>query len=99
MNSYQGYDLSEPDECQRQQNPESPSTSRALAEFRKALGFWVGGVYIYMKTECSQGKAKAVDSTGVLVLVVGGISFFKKNFLCFIRYWVFLGSKRKKNRP
>jgi len=29
-----------------------------------------------MKTECSQGKAKAVDSTGVLVLVVGGISFF-----------------------
>ena len=34
---------------------------------------WVGFIY---KTAGREGKAKAVDSTGVLVLVVGGISFF-----------------------
>ena len=52
---------------------------------------WVGFIY---KTAGREGKAKAVDSTGVLVLVVGGISFFVFfSTFFFSRSWVFLSSQ------
>lgn len=57
------------------------------SERRRAFG-WVG---LYMKTECRQGKAKAVDSTGVLVPRCWWHRFLRFFLILFVSGLGFLG--------
>lgn len=67
--------LTEPEEC-----PPSPTTRSAeqrgerSRRTQKGARLWVCGFLLRLISV--REKAKGVDSTGVLVVVVGGISFF-----------------------